>query len=62
VRERRIRRLLAARRAGGGRLNVNVWDVNQQVQALIRSGQPVDLGPLCDPDTPLDSLVGELTA
>jgi 3-phenylpropionate/trans-cinnamate dioxygenase ferredoxin reductase subunit len=43
-------------------MNVNVWDVNQHVQELIRARQPVDPGPLCDPDTPLDSLVGERTA
>jgi 3-phenylpropionate/trans-cinnamate dioxygenase ferredoxin reductase subunit len=49
----------------GGRvvagMNVNVWDVNEQVQALIRSRQPVDVGALSDPDTPLGSLVDELT-
>jgi 3-phenylpropionate/trans-cinnamate dioxygenase ferredoxin reductase subunit len=49
----------------GGRvvagMNVNVWDVNEQVQALIRTGRPVDVGALSDPDTPLESLVGELT-
>ncbi|MGH2886324.1 MAG: oxidoreductase C-terminal domain-containing protein, partial [Solirubrobacteraceae bacterium] len=42
-------------------MNVNVWDVNEHVQALIRSRQPVDVAALTDPDTPLDSLVGELT-
>jgi 3-phenylpropionate/trans-cinnamate dioxygenase ferredoxin reductase subunit len=40
-------------------MNVNVWDVNQHVQALIRSRRPVDRGALSDPDTPLESLVGE---
>jgi 3-phenylpropionate/trans-cinnamate dioxygenase ferredoxin reductase subunit len=40
-------------------MNVNVWDVNDQVQALIRSRHPVDLVALRDPDTPLESLVGE---
>ena len=38
-------------------MNVNVWDVNQHVQALIRSRQPVDVGALCDSDTPLESLI-----
>src|SRR5579884_2133372 len=38
-------------------MNVNVWDVNQHVQALIRSRQPVDVTALCDPDTPLETLV-----
>jgi 3-phenylpropionate/trans-cinnamate dioxygenase ferredoxin reductase subunit len=40
-------------------MNVNVWDVNEQVQAIIRSRQPVDVGALADPETPLASLVGE---
>jgi 3-phenylpropionate/trans-cinnamate dioxygenase ferredoxin reductase subunit len=40
-------------------MNVNVWDVNQHVQALIRSRQQVDTGALTDPDTPLESLAGE---
>jgi len=43
-------------------MNVNVWDVNEQVQALIRGSQPVELSALGDPDTPLEALVGELTA
>ncbi len=43
-------------------MNVNVWDVNEHVQALIRSRQPLEIEPLCDPDVPLQSLVGEITA
>lgn len=43
-------------------MNVNAWDVNEHVQALIRTRQPVDAAALTDPDTPLDSLVGESTA
>jgi 3-phenylpropionate/trans-cinnamate dioxygenase ferredoxin reductase component len=43
-------------------MNVNVWDVNQHVQELIRSRQAVDVGALTDTDTPLDSLVTEPTA
>ena len=39
-------------------MNVNVWDVNEHVQALIRSREPVDVGALTDPDTPLEALVG----
>ncbi len=42
-------------------MNVNVWDVNEAVQALIRVRRPVDVSALTDPDTPLDSLVGELS-
>ena len=43
-------------------MNVNVWDVNTHVQALIRSRRPVEPGALRDPDVPLESLAGELTA
>jgi NADPH-dependent 2,4-dienoyl-CoA reductase/sulfur reductase-like enzyme len=50
----RERRVLAG-------MNVNVWDVNEHVQALIRSRQPIDVAALGDRDTPLDSLVGEPT-
>jgi 3-phenylpropionate/trans-cinnamate dioxygenase ferredoxin reductase subunit len=38
-------------------MNVNVWDVNEHVQALIRARQAVDVAALADPDTPLESLV-----
>lgn len=40
-------------------MNVNVWDVQEQVQALVRagySGTAVDLDRLADPGTPLQSL------
>ncbi len=37
-------------------MNVNVWDVNDDIQALIRSGRPVDLSRLTDPDVPLTEL------
>jgi 3-phenylpropionate/trans-cinnamate dioxygenase ferredoxin reductase component len=40
-------------------MNVTVWDVNEHVQAVIRSRQPVDLAALRDPDTPLTALSGE---
>jgi 3-phenylpropionate/trans-cinnamate dioxygenase ferredoxin reductase component len=39
-------------------MNVNVWDVNEHVQALIRSRREIDAGALADPDTPLESLAG----
>lgn len=42
-------------------MNVNVWDVNEHVQALIRSRTPIDAAALGDADTPLASLLGELT-
>jgi len=38
-------------------MNVNVWDVNEQVQELIRSRRPVDPRALADPGTPLYSLL-----
>jgi 3-phenylpropionate/trans-cinnamate dioxygenase ferredoxin reductase subunit len=38
-------------------MNVNVWDVNEHVQALIRSRQAFDVAALADPDTSLESLV-----
>jgi NADPH-dependent 2,4-dienoyl-CoA reductase/sulfur reductase-like enzyme len=37
-------------------MNVNVWDVNEDIQALIRSGQTVDPDRLADPDIPLTDL------
>ena len=39
-------------------MNVNIWDVNQHVQALIRSRARVDTAELADPETPLESIVG----
>jgi hypothetical protein len=44
----------------GGRvlagMNVNVWDVTESIQQLIRSGHPVDPEALSDPKVPLGSL------
>ncbi|MGH3376966.1 MAG: NAD(P)/FAD-dependent oxidoreductase [Actinoallomurus sp.] len=44
----------------GGRvlagMNVNVWDVTEQIKALIGSGRPVDAALLADPGHPLDQL------
>ncbi|MET9252655.1 FAD-dependent oxidoreductase [Streptomyces sp. NPDC003717] len=39
-------------------MNVNVWDVTDQIQRLIRSGTPVDAHALADPHVPLENLVG----
>src|SRR5450755_616389 len=39
-------------------MNVNVWDVNDDIQALIRSQATVDAGRLADPDVPLSDLAG----
>ncbi|SFS17358.1 3-phenylpropionate/trans-cinnamate dioxygenase ferredoxin reductase subunit [Microbacterium sp. cf046] len=41
-----------------GGMNVNVWDVNKTVQALIRSGSLVDVDDLRDPSIPLAGLLG----
>ena len=38
-------------------MNVNVWDVNEAVQALIRSGERLDPGRLRDPEVPLENLL-----
>ncbi len=37
-------------------MNVNVWDVNEHIQALIRSRKQVDPAALTDAGTPLESL------
>jgi 3-phenylpropionate/trans-cinnamate dioxygenase ferredoxin reductase subunit len=39
-------------------MNVNVWDVNDAIQRLIRSRAGVDERRLADPAVPLDELVG----
>jgi 3-phenylpropionate/trans-cinnamate dioxygenase ferredoxin reductase component len=46
---------------GGGRvlagMNVNVWDVNDAIQALVRAGKPVNVSRLADPEVPLEALL-----
>jgi 3-phenylpropionate/trans-cinnamate dioxygenase ferredoxin reductase component len=37
-------------------MNVNVWDVNDDIQSLIRAGAPADPARLADPDVPLADL------
>ena len=37
-------------------MNVNIWDVNDDIQALIRAGAEVDVARLTDPDIPLTDL------
>jgi 3-phenylpropionate/trans-cinnamate dioxygenase ferredoxin reductase component len=45
----------------GGRvlagMNVNIWDVNETIQNLVRSHQAVDTGLLADPKVPLEELL-----
>jgi 3-phenylpropionate/trans-cinnamate dioxygenase ferredoxin reductase component len=42
---------------GGGRvlagMNVNIWDVSEAIQAIVRSGRTVDAERLADPTVPL---------
>jgi hypothetical protein len=37
-------------------MNVNVWDVTDAIQALVRRGTPVDPHRLADPAVPLDQV------
>jgi len=39
-------------------MNVNVWDVTDPIQALVRSGRIADEAALADPDIPLEQLAG----
>jgi 3-phenylpropionate/trans-cinnamate dioxygenase ferredoxin reductase component len=39
-------------------LNMNVWDVNEEIRELIRSRPPVDAKRLADPDVGLEELAG----
>ena len=43
-------------------MNVNVWDVNEQVQQLIRSRVRIDPARLVDPAVPLEGLLAGATA
>jgi 3-phenylpropionate/trans-cinnamate dioxygenase ferredoxin reductase subunit len=47
---------LSAGRVAAG-MNVNIWDVNDAIQNLVRSGQGVDPARLADPAVPLDEVV-----
>jgi 3-phenylpropionate/trans-cinnamate dioxygenase ferredoxin reductase component len=50
----------------GGRvlagMNVNIWDVNDTIQALVRAAKPVDASRLADPRVPLEELFHDSTA
>ena len=43
-------------------MSVNVWDVNDTVQQLIRSGGRVDAARLADPQVPLSDILADSTA
>ena len=47
---------LAGGRVQAG-MNVNVWDVNDAIQGLVRAGKPVNVSKLADPDVPLEALL-----
>jgi 3-phenylpropionate/trans-cinnamate dioxygenase ferredoxin reductase subunit len=38
-------------------VNVHIWDVTDSIQALVRSGKPVDKSRLADPRVPLEPLL-----
>jgi hypothetical protein len=38
-------------------MNANVWDQGEQLERLVRSNRPVDVGRLADPGVPLDDVV-----
>jgi 3-phenylpropionate/trans-cinnamate dioxygenase ferredoxin reductase subunit len=40
-------------------MNVNIWDVSDTIQALVRSGRMADPDRLADPGVPLDELAGD---
>jgi 3-phenylpropionate/trans-cinnamate dioxygenase ferredoxin reductase component len=48
---------------GGGRvlagMNVNIFDVNDTIQAVVRGGRTVDAGRLANPDVPLEEFLGD---
>ena len=37
-------------------MNVNIWDVNDAIQAIVRAGRPVDVGRLADQNVPLQEI------
>jgi 3-phenylpropionate/trans-cinnamate dioxygenase ferredoxin reductase subunit len=43
-------------------MNVNVWDVTDPIQALVRSGVQVDRERLASTDVPLEELAREAVA
>jgi 3-phenylpropionate/trans-cinnamate dioxygenase ferredoxin reductase subunit len=40
-------------------MNVNIWDVNDEIQRLVRSGLRIEPAKLADPNTPLDRLAAD---
>jgi 3-phenylpropionate/trans-cinnamate dioxygenase ferredoxin reductase component len=57
--DREAREFIAFWLSGGvviAGMNVNVWDVSDHIQSLIRSRRPIDESRLADPDHPLPAL------
>ena len=57
--DREAREFIAFWLSGGAvvaGMNVNVWDVSDDIQSLIRARRPVDESRLADPDVPLTAL------
>jgi len=48
---------------GGGRvlagMNVNIWDVSDTIQAIVRGARTVDAARLANPDVPLEAFLGD---
>jgi len=44
--------------AGAVIVGVNVWDVNDTIQAVVRSGRTVEVARLGDPGVPPEELAG----
>jgi 3-phenylpropionate/trans-cinnamate dioxygenase ferredoxin reductase component len=40
-------------------MNVNIWDVNDTIQAIVRGGRTVDTGRLADPGVPLEEFLAD---
>jgi 3-phenylpropionate/trans-cinnamate dioxygenase ferredoxin reductase subunit len=40
-------------------MNVNIFDVNDTIQAIVRGGRGVDTGRLGDPGVPLEEFLGD---
>ena len=39
-------------------MNVNIWDVNEVIQAIVRGGRTVDADRLANPEVPLEEFTG----
>jgi 3-phenylpropionate/trans-cinnamate dioxygenase ferredoxin reductase component len=37
-------------------MNINIWDVAEDIERLVQSARPINVDELADPDIPLDSM------